>query len=444
MAEKTSRVSYAKTDSRYWLSRVFRGAYSQSGKRVALKSYSVRIQYRGHRHEFALGIANKQAASRKAAEIYVSLVGKGWEETLAIFALKPTQKREDEGEQRVATVGEFLDAVESIASVRPRTLSDYARAFRHIVSDIEKISSLVTQGKKTKDIRYDYRSGAREAWIAKINAVSLATLTPEKVQKWKLRYVKERGEDPVRCQTAKLSANSTMRQAKALFAPKILKFVGDVLLLPDPLPFAGVDFFPVRSTRYVSRIDPAVITQAAFRELRQQDVEAFKIFLFALGAGLRAGEIDCLLWRQVQLDRRVIVVEATEFHVPKADSSGEVDIDPELVALLREYHASASGAFVIESHRLPNRVLRGAIAELKSISRCYTLGSANKGSRRRSLSMSFGRSLGRRSVRRMGSTLLLAPFGMRMCRSLLLIIWTRSSGRLLGWERFLGEKGIHD
>ena len=51
--------------------------------------------------------------------------------------------------------------------------------------------------------------------------------------------------------------------------------------------------------KYQSKLDPAVLLAAARDDLSESDPEAFRALLLALGAGLRRGEIDRLLWRQV-------------------------------------------------------------------------------------------------------------------------------------------------
>ncbi len=72
--------------------------------------------------------------------------------------------------------------------------------------------------------------------------------------------------------------------------------------------------------------------------------------LLALAAGLRRGEIDSLAWHQIDFNRALIRVEATESASLKtADSRGEVPIDPDIVSILRGFRAKATGPFVIEA-----------------------------------------------------------------------------------------------
>src|SRR5207248_2727917 len=106
------------------------------------------------------------------------------------------------GNRTVTTVGEFLGEVREKAGGKVRTVEDYCRAFRSIVATVVGI-----KGGREK---YDYRSGGRDAWLAKIHAVRLADITPEGVQKWKIGFLRKAGTDPLRQRAAKISVNSTL------------------------------------------------------------------------------------------------------------------------------------------------------------------------------------------------------------------------------------------
>jgi integrase len=78
--------------------------------------------------------------------------------------------------------------------------------------------------------------------------------------------------------------------------------------------------------------------------------EQLKIFLLAIMAGLRRNEIDKLEWHAFRWKAGVIRIEATSYFQPKSDdSTGGVEVDPELLAAFRGFHARAKGNFVIES-----------------------------------------------------------------------------------------------
>lgn len=81
--------------------------------------------------------------------------------------------------------------------------------------------------------------------------------------------------------------------------------------------------------------------------------------------GLRRNEIDKLTWGQVDFDRAVIRVETNRWFKAKSEeSNADVDLEPELVALLRGWKTRSNGEFVIESHIKPR--LAGSYAHYRA------------------------------------------------------------------------------
>jgi integrase len=326
---------HGKSDVRYWREAIFQPGYTRRGTRRKVGHYAVKLQYQGRREVFPLGSANRESAAQKAREIYVHLRSHGWDEALLKF--KPKSRWSSSA---VTTLGELFERARSVWSGRPRTLEDYIRSLRKIVSDI-----FLIDGGKSK---FDYRSGGRDSWVQRVDRIRLRDITPDKVQKWKVEFLRRAGSNPVKRRSASISVNSTMRQAKSLFAPAILKFVK--LDIPCS-PFEGVPFEPRRSMRYQSSFDIETVIQAAQNELPP---EQFKIFLLAIMAGLRRNEIDKLEWSAFEWRRGMISIKATAYFTPKSeDSTGDVEVDPEVMELFRGYRASASGDFVIESEIPP-------------------------------------------------------------------------------------------
>ena len=320
---------HAKTDVRYWQCAIFQPTYTRDGERCSVSDWAVKIQHAGQRETFSLGTPNKAAAANKAREIFLSLRAAGWAETLAQFKPKAAGAN-----RAVVTVGEFLEEVREKAGGKARTVEDYCRAFRSIVADIFGIEG----GRK----KYDYRAGGRDAWLAKIHAVKLADVTPETVQKWKIRFLRRAGSQPVRQRAAKISVNSMLRQAKSLFAPAMLKFI--TFQLPDIRPFEGVKFEPRPSMRYRSGFDVEKLIASAQAEL---PADQLKIFLLAALAGLRRSEIDKLEWSAFRWNENLIRIEATRYFQPKSeDSAGDVEVDPELIAAFRGFRAKVDGGTV--------------------------------------------------------------------------------------------------
>jgi integrase len=331
----SKRTGYGKTDVRYWREAIFRPTYTRDGDRRNVGHYAVKLQYAGRRETIPLATANRENAAQKAREIYLYLQSNGWEETLQKF--KPKSRWSSSA---ATTVGEFCEHVQSVWSGKPKTLGDYIRAFRKVVSDIFKID-----GGKSK---FDYRGGGRESWLQKVDRIKLREITPDKIQKWKVEFLSRAGSSPAKRRSASISVNSLLRQAKSLFAPGILKFVK---LDTSASPFEGVHFEPRKSMRYQSNFDLGKLIGAAQKELAR---EQFKIFLLAIMAGLRRNEIDKLEWNAFDWEKKIISIKAAQHFSPKSeDSTGDVEVDPEVMELFQGYRATTLGDFVIESTVLP-------------------------------------------------------------------------------------------
>ena len=88
---------------------------------------------------------------------------------------------------------------------------------------------------------------------------------------------------PIRHERARRESRPIRRSGRRnpLFGKRIVKYV--TINLPDPIPFAGVEFFPRESMRYHSKIDPAELMRAASAELAKTDPDAF-LALFSRSA----------------------------------------------------------------------------------------------------------------------------------------------------------------
>lgn len=325
------QAGVGKNSANYWKSRIFKPVNSAGD---ASPNYSMRLSYKGKRVAFTLGTSNQEAAAAKAASIYNDLLTLGIESALAKHR---TPGQQGEG---IATIGEYLKAAQGVMDVRPGTFSAYGIQLRRIAGDI--LNKRTARKAKIK---------AKRATKQAIEETSLSILTPEALQAWRLAFVSKAGADGRKARAARISANSMMRQAKSLFAPKVVKFL-KTLRLPDPLPFAGVEFFPRESMRYTSKIDAGILMRQAREELEEKNPDAFLVMLLALGAGLRRGEIDRLLWSHIDFAGARIFIEESEHGSLKSDESrGAVDIDKSTAEILRGFQAKAQGQFVISAKR---------------------------------------------------------------------------------------------
>jgi len=336
-------TKYPKDDERHWQQRVFHQKHtSRTGETYSDKTYSVQINHGGRRRTFQLGIANKKMAGKKAREVYQFLKVNGWESTIDQYTSKKAEQ------PNVTRVGDLLRVYGELADVPEKTAANYARVFRTIVAEIRGIA-----GDKQ---RFDYVNGGAEKWRTKVEAVKLSDITPAKVQKWKLAYVKKRATDPLKEKSVKRTVNSYIRYGKSLFSEKVLNHLKRELELPDPLPFDGVDLFPRQSMRYESTFDIEKLIMTAKEDLPGIDHDQqWLIFILAVSAGLRRNEIDKLTWRQVNLHMLQISLTATKYFKPKSENSGTtVAIDPDLGKLLQGYKAKGTSEFVIVENVAPN------------------------------------------------------------------------------------------
>ena len=362
---------FSKNDPRYWEKVIFLPKKKLQGRTYEAKIYHVKIQHQKQRYEFSTDESSKRIAGKKALEIYTFIRANGWPAAKMRFALGNEHHAVSD-----LTVGDYLRLVEQRSHLSAQTFKKYAVKFRRIVSDIASVKLPAGVSK------HDYVHGGADQWRQLVEGVPLAKITPDEVHSWKAAYIKKAGFDPRAISKARHTVNSNIRCSKALFSRKILKRLNGVNL-PDPLPFFEVEFEKQASMRYRSTIDPEKLLTDAISELYEakpadqvvtykgrtipQDDralffqgireamaknrnEAFKILLLSLCAGLRRNEIDKLQWSQLLFDEQIIRIEATDCFAPKADSSGDVFIDAEVMEFFCELAGKSESRFVIDGN----------------------------------------------------------------------------------------------
>lgn len=333
---------HGKHTAAYWRDKVEKHRRNVQGKSFEDDEYSVRIMFDRRRERFPLHTSIRDEAAQKAAAIYLELCARGWAPVLATHKapkLAPQAHTVPAAAVAPVTVGQVIEAATRLSSARPESKEFYAVALRRIVAGVFSIEG-------------GYKHGPMAAhfaeWRAKVDAVPFAELTPARVLAWKNRYLEKAtlaGKD-----SAAVSVNSFLANARSLFSRKVLPFLRQELDLPSPLFFEGIIREKQPSPRYRSRIDAAELLRAAQEELATADPESFKVLLLCLVFGLRRSEADTLLWSQFDFDRRLLRIEDTEARRLKSrDSAGDVDMDPETCAIFRGFHARAKDRrFVLE------------------------------------------------------------------------------------------------
>jgi integrase len=330
-----SGTTYPKSDLRYWRSRIYKPV---SGKGITSNHFMVKFQYCGRRMAFGLHTASGEEAALKAKVMYQDLVANGWEFVLDKYRPKPPTPAALTG----LTLGEYVNLVRSKNLIPDKTLAGYAMRLRQIVAEIKGI--------KPSSKRFGPSGKGRAEWLAKVDAVPLAAISPDDIREWKRRVQARAGNNNLKRQQISISVNSTLRQARSLFGMrKILKHLPQV---PRPLPFDGIEFEPrVNMKFYGGGINAPDLVR---RALDQLDTEELKAFLLAIGLGLRRREADHLLWTSFDFAGSTVRIHPTEhYELKTSESAAVLMLDPEFMVLFRRWHAQAMGPFVLESDRPP-------------------------------------------------------------------------------------------
>ena len=336
----------SRTDQRYWLDHVKRRVRKVGGATVTDPNFSVQIAFAGKRERVILATSNKSEATARAAAFYRSLVAGGWEGAYAAHEFAKTGKRAKSADPNTTdqvpdqTLGALFAAYHKVANPRASTLSSYEKALRKIYSEIGGISG---------SARFNTASAGNRAWKDKVDQLPLNTVTPTNLIEWKQRQLGRNDLTLDEKRARSITLNSLLRNARSVFAKKHRPLLAKYIVLPDPVPFDDVRLESTPTPRYRSRIDARAILKAADRDLRKLKPVLYLAFNLALRSGLRRREIDTLMWKSVDLERKVIHVEANNYYDLKStDSAGEVDISDDFVKFLTAYRKQhADEIFVV-------------------------------------------------------------------------------------------------
>lgn len=343
-----------KTHVDYWKARLERHRYTYNGKPAEVNEWSARIKFQGLRKSFALHSPNKDAAAAKARNIYLSLVAKGWDETLREYA-SPKLATLPVAVKGEPTVGDFLAEVERTSQIRPRTFHRYAQYFRMLAAFVKGI--------KDHGEKFNYRTGGRQAWLQKVNSVPLRAITPEAAANWKLWYLARGQEDPQKQVRVRRSFNAALRHCKSLFSKNVVYQPNFRVVIPRFLIkdgqgtdrkgfwFEGLKFEKAGSMKFHAPVGISYesLLRDGYNELRGPNPEAYKLLLLCLCAGLRRAEADTLLRSQLDKKESCIRIHRTQYMEPKHDSGGEVYVDPAVITELLSTRGEEQGDFLVNS-----------------------------------------------------------------------------------------------
>ena len=305
-ASKVQASGASKLSARYWAGRVFqnRGA----------GFYFVQVQHGGTRRAVCLQTTDNREASIRAAKIYEAIRLRGWDAALAEANPNRVPTKD------VPTIGDVCAGLATLDK-RPATVRNYSVALRWWGAQI--------LGLKPSREHFGPRSAE---YRARLDAVQLSRLDGKTCTTIAGRFIAESGSDATLQRRAKLSIRSLHRNAKAG-----LRAVekAERLTLPEPKPFAGFQPPAAKALPYRGAINAPDLLRRAHAELAGRDLEAFRVVLLGLGAGLRRSEIANLRWRHVDGAKSRIVVESHGTFQTKNDASeSAVHVDAGLINAL--------------------------------------------------------------------------------------------------------------
>ena len=161
-------------------------------------------------------------------------------------------------------------------SLFAKDVQSYAQALRKIAGDI------------TGETKREKR-----------DAIRLRTLTPEKIEAWRIEFIRRKATDPLKEKSARISVGSFILRARSLFSAETVARVRDLVEIPEPMPFSGIKVETVRVPRYRSTFDMVELLESAQRGAGHvQRPEQYKIFLLG-----RDGRLETKRNRRAALDR---------------------------------------------------------------------------------------------------------------------------------------------
>jgi integrase len=381
---------FSRNDIRYWEQRVYQPAFRDDDGNAKMNgNYHVKIQAHRERRGVSLHATSVRSAAKAARDLDALVRLEGWEKGLQLF------RGEAPVPKITLTLGDYLAEVAACGVISPRTLRTYTTKVRTIAASIskpkmpempDKACSNGKSGKpkSTKTFnKFDYFNGGAAVWQRLVDATPLHLLNTENILSWRKECLKLHEQNPRRLASATKTVNSCIRAGKAIFAAKVRDKLPHVLL-PDPVPFVTLDLLKEKKRRYRSQIaspeelliagtdelgmatteseflavwkksggsglapapTPAERIRAELSAFRKK--EAFKVLVLGLCAGLRRGEIDGLIWSQVDITNSCLWMETTEVHDLKADSEGRIPLDRHVLELLKNWQSHAKDQFVL-------------------------------------------------------------------------------------------------
>ena len=217
----------------------------------------------------------------------------------------------------LATLGEVFNAFRAASQLRikDRTMYDYIWSMREVVR--------TGTGKALKDLEID--------------GISTSVLERGLVTRFQQGMLRRSGKGELEQNSAAVSANSILAQARSLFGKRALNSeVYGGLKLPDLMGFMIAPKLPVLKQGNYEMPAVAVLNklQVAAVALRVKDPQLWLAYYLAMQTGLRKGELMALRWGWFADEG--VTVRFEEDFIPKGKRERFIPLGKETVQTIRE------------------------------------------------------------------------------------------------------------
>jgi len=336
-----AKPKFSKSDTRYWQAKVTQT--TQGG--WTAKNFSIRFSAHGTQRLVTLTATTRKEAATEAKQLWLEVKANGWGAADG-FSRKKTlpspntmEANPDASPPRV-TVSQLLDSARSIlVDVRPRSMAEYIRALRTIVSQANGINRS--------------GSGGLVRWRGEIDQHDLLLFTRDVVQSW---IALRMGSEHDASVSAKRTVKSILQNAQSLFKADVLSDLERRIGIRIESPFKNLRRPAPKTVRHQSKFDLDALLDDARQELRGGNsiqFQIWKILLLTVAGGLRRGELDRLRWRNIDLKSNCIYVSESEGEAKTATSIGGVKLDDEVVREIERWPKGSPDDYVIPSCKDP-------------------------------------------------------------------------------------------
>ncbi len=286
-AEDGSLISFK--SSIYGVS-VFRQRFqNRQGAVTYSRTYYFRKMVTGKSVWFPLGIGPK-AAGKLADEIaaFLSIPSSNLDDAFQRYNPRAVQRV-----NKPVTIGEIINAFGKALAVigrKGKPVSDEAyRVYRNsLLTLIRKVEAYRSK------VEFAPGSGRKPEDIERLENLSSAILTSRLVVDFKLASEPPAEDEPDEEEiiTARITADSCLRNARALFGKQALRHYKEHanLKVPDLKPFLEEPSFGAK--KYFQLLDSGIILRVMRDSLllRRDDLDAYRAFILCAECGLRVGE----------------------------------------------------------------------------------------------------------------------------------------------------------